>query len=117
MKRWWLYAVAALLGVLLLSGLLLFPFPIGTTPEAACRIAMARAEGYGPWRYEGRASGVAGATEVILLYSDGFNTSRCFVRAVGPLWIVEPILSETAVGCSLGVNEGMCPRARYGVVP
>jgi hypothetical protein len=116
MKRWWLYVVAALLGVLLLSSSLVV-FPIGTTPEGACHTAMARAEGYGPWRYQGRASGVAGATEVILLYSDSFNTSQCFVRALGPLWFVEPILSETAVGCSLGVDQGECPRARYGVVP
>jgi len=114
MKRWWLYAIGALLGVLLLSGLLL---PIRTTPEAACRIAMARAESYGPWRYRGRANWTGGATQAILLYSDGYNTSQCFVRALGPLWFVEPIVSETAVGCSLGLDKGMCPRARYGVVP
>jgi hypothetical protein len=117
MKRWWLYAVAVLLGVLLLTSFLLYPLPIGTTPEAACRITMTRAEGYGPWRYLGGGGVMAGGAEAILAYSDGFNTSQCFVRALGPLWFVEPIVSETAVGCSLGVNQGPCPRARYGVVP
>jgi hypothetical protein len=116
MKRWWLYAVAVLVGVLLLGGVLLL-FPLGTTPEGACHTAMTRAEGYGPWRYQGRSSRVAGATQAILLYSDGFNTHQCFVRALGPLWFVEPFVSETAVGCSLGVNQGQCPRARYGVAP
>jgi hypothetical protein len=117
MKGMRLYAVAALLGALLLMSLLLFPLPIGTTPQAACRIAMARAEGYGPWRYLGEGGVMAGGAEVILAYSDGINTSQCFVHALGPLWFVEPIVSETAKGCSLGVNQGQCPRARYGVVP
>jgi len=117
MKRRWLYAVAASLGILLLSGLLLFPLPIGATPEAACRIAMARAEGYGPWRLQGGGTSISGTTNVTLTYSDGFNISLCFVRALVPLWFVEPIVSETAVGCSLGVNQGECPRARYGVLP
>jgi hypothetical protein len=117
MKRRWLYAVGALLGVLLLASFLLYPLPIGTTPEAACRIAMARTEGYGPWRYLGGGGVMAAPTQAILAYSDGYNTSQCFVRALGPLWFVEPLVSETAVGCSLGLDKGMCPRARYGVVP
>jgi len=116
-QRRWLYVGGALLGVLLLMSFLLYPLPIGATPEAACRIAMARAEGYGPWRLQEEPSRAAGATELTLRYSDGYNTSACFVRALGPLWFVEPLVLETAVGCSLGLDKGMCPRARYGVVP
>jgi hypothetical protein len=98
MKRRWLYAGGALLGVLLLSSSLL-ALPIGTTPEGACHTAMSRAEGYGPWHYQGRV------------------TNHCSTRALGPLWFVEPMVSETSAGCSLGIDKGMCPRARYGVVP
>jgi hypothetical protein len=116
MKRRWLYAGGALLGVLLLSSSLLV-LSIGTTPEEACHTAMSRAEGYGPWHYQGRASAAARASKVILAYWDGFNTSHCSARALGPLWFVEPMVSETSAGCSLGIDKGMCPRARYGVVP
>jgi hypothetical protein len=114
MKRWWLYAGGALLGILLLSS---WRIPIRTTPESACRVSMDWAVGYGPWRFQGRANSVDGANRVIITYSDGFNTNGCIVRALGPLWYVEPYVMETSVGCSLGIDKGMCPRRRYGVAP
>jgi len=118
MKRRLLYAVAALgvLIALVVGGIAAKLLPIGTTAEGACRIAMANTEGYGPWHYQGRLP-LSLATRVILDYSDGYNTAGCHARAFGPLWVVEPVVDQTLVGCSLGLDKGMCPRARYGVAP
>jgi hypothetical protein len=118
MRRRLLYAVAALgvLILLIIGGSVARLLPVGTTAESACRIAMGNTEGYGLWRYQGRLPSAV-ATQLILDYSDGFNTAGCHVRSFGPIWVAEPVVDQTLIGCSLGLDKGMCPRARYGVAP
>ena len=118
MKRRLLYALAAL-GVLIfivVGGIAAGLLPIGTTAENACRTAMINTEGYGLWQYRGRRPSPV-STQVVLDYWDGYNTAGCHARAVGPIWMVEPVVDQTLVACSLGPDKGMCPRARYGVAP
>lgn len=85
---------------------------------AACRGAMERTEGYGPWKLQPVPPGAAQPSDVAI-YFDGYNTGTCHAHQIGPFWIVDSI-GQTLVACGLGLGNDAakeCPRRAYGVMP
>src|SRR5262245_7022432 len=82
----------------------------GPTAEAACRGAMQRVAGYGPWQQQDKQPATRPDRQVILFW-DGYTTHSCQARAVGSFWIVEPHVDATMADCSVRPGGPECPRA------
>lgn len=111
--------VAIVLVVLLAVGLLVWEiWPPGLSAAGACRVALARTAGYGPWRMQAAGGpGAPGASAAVISFFDGYNTASCSAQRYGPLWLVTS-LGQTMVGCSRGLSAdgaAECPRGLYGV--